>query len=141
MSEQPEVGTHIILLKDGKVLLGKRKKKIGRGEWELPGGHLKFQEKLEDCLIRECKEELGIKVKVGDLVSVSTNMIGENHYVILTFLADSFEGRPKLREPEIHETWKWFDLDNLPKPLFTPTKFALEDFKAGKVYQKREELS
>ena len=138
MQKQPIIGTHIIIFRNKKeVLLGKRKKKLGRGEWELPGGHLRFQETLESCIERECREELGIKVKVGNLVSVSPNMVYGNHYLIFTFLCESFEENPELKEPDIHESWNWFNLDNLPFPLFIATKLALQDYLAGKIYQKR----
>lgn len=138
IQNKPIIGTHIILLRNEKeVLLGKRKKEPGRGEWELPGGHLKFQESLEDCLVRECQEELGIKAKIGKLVSVSPNMEYGNHYIIFTFLADSFTEKPELKEPDKHESWNWFDLNNLPSSLFIATKLALKDYLGDKIYQSR----
>ncbi len=138
MENRINTGTHIIILKDSQVLLGKRKKEFGQGQWELPGGHLEFQETFEENLERECQEELGIKVKVGKLISIAPNMVYGNHYIIFTFLADSYSGKPKLKEPDKHESWSWFSLDNLPEKLFISTKLALEDFQNGKVYQKRK---
>ena len=40
-----------------------------RGEWELPGGRIDIaDESLPAVVYRECKEELGIEVDVGDVV-------------------------------------------------------------------------
>ena len=59
----PRVGIGIFVLKDGKFLLCKRKNSHGAGHWQLPGGHLEFNEKLEDCARREVIEETGVKIK------------------------------------------------------------------------------
>lgn len=46
------------IINDGKVLLLKKKK----GIWDLPGGKLEGREDIESCLIREAKEEIGLKI-------------------------------------------------------------------------------
>src|SRR5215469_4737907 len=45
----PKVGVGVMILKDGKVLIGKRKGAHGAGEWAWPGGHLEYMESFEDC--------------------------------------------------------------------------------------------
>lgn len=53
-----------VLLRDGRVVLVRN----SRGEWELPGGKLERGETLEGCVARELLEELGVSVRVGDVV-------------------------------------------------------------------------
>ena len=42
--QRPKVGIGVMVFKDGKVLMGKRKSSHGEGEWAWPGGHLEYME-------------------------------------------------------------------------------------------------
>ncbi len=57
--------TNALILENerGEILLTKRKLKPKKGFWDLPGGFVDFKETVEESLIREIKEELGIKLK------------------------------------------------------------------------------
>jgi len=135
MKNQIKIGTHIII-KNGRdeILLCKRNKKFGFGEWELPGGHVEFQESFEKNLEKECKEELGINIKVGKLVSVAPNIKYGNHYIIFTFVAKSYQGVPVHKEHHEHTEIKWFNQKSLPKGLFVSTKYALDDYLTKNIY-------
>ncbi len=55
---------------DGRVLLSQRPKgKALEGLWEFPGGKIDANERPEDALIRELREELGIVVKTPCLAA------------------------------------------------------------------------
>jgi bifunctional NMN adenylyltransferase/nudix hydrolase len=56
------VTTDAVVLCNGHVLLVKRKANPGRGLWALPGGFLAQNERIEECTIRELKEETRIEV-------------------------------------------------------------------------------
>lgn len=127
-TQRPKIGVGAIIIKNGKVLLGKRKNSHGDGTWSFPGGHLEFGESVEDSAKRETKEETGLMIDSFEK-SVFTNDVFEEenkHYVTLYAIAKISEGEPVVAEPEKCEEWKWFDWDNLPNPLFVPIENLLK---------------
>lgn len=126
--DKPRVGVSAIILKENKVLLGKRKNSHGAETWCFPGGHLDFWEKIEDCARRETMEETGIKIKnlrsgpyTNDLFEKE-----DKHYITLFIIADYESGEVRLMEPDKCEKWDWFEWDNLPQPLFLPVQNLLK---------------
>jgi 8-oxo-dGTP diphosphatase len=118
------VGVGVIVLRDGQVLLGKRKGSHGAGTWALPGGHLEFGESVEACAVRETEEETGLQVQViGHGPYTNDVMPNENkHYVTVFVLARGEQGAPEVREPEKCEGWSWFRWSELPSNLFVPLR-------------------
>jgi 8-oxo-dGTP diphosphatase len=131
MDERPKVGIGVIVIKDSKVLLGKRKNAHGEGSWAFPGGHLEFGERIEDCARREVLEESGLKIK--DIrMGAFTNDIFEKegkHYVTLFVVSDYDSGEASVMEPHKCERWGWFKWGKLPQPLFLTIQNLLkQDF-------------
>jgi len=131
MSEEkrPKVGVGVFVLKDGKILLGKRKNAHGKGTWCLPGGHLEFNEELEECAKREVLEETGVSIKNIRFATITNDMFRKEgkHYITIFMLSDYDSGEVKVMEPEKCEKWDWFEWNNLPLPLFTPMQNLLKN--------------
>lgn len=128
---EPKVGIGVIVSKNGKILLGKRKGSHGAGEWSLPGGHLEAGEFPENCCIREVLEETGIDISncFIDFLDVTNDLFPEEglHYITLFYYVEISEDvQPKLMEPEKCEFWGWFYRDKAPKPLFKPLETFLK---------------
>jgi 8-oxo-dGTP diphosphatase len=122
LPERPKVGVGVIVCKDQKVLLGKRKGEHGKGTWGFPGGHLELYEDIFDCAQRETLEEVGItltNLRLGPYTNDPMPKSGK-HYVTLFVIGDYVEGEVRVCEPEVFEEWKWFSWDKLPSPLFVP---------------------
>lgn len=134
MEKVIKVACDIFVLKKGKLLLGIRKNSYGAGNWGLPGGHLEWGEKLENCAKRELKEETGINVESLKLVTVTDEARDIDHYLHFGFLLENFEGEPELVEPDKCEKWEFFDLNNLPENLFWPHKQLIENLKNKTFY-------
>lgn len=131
MYDKPRVGVGVFVIKDRKLLLGKRKNALGQGAWALPGGALEFGESFEECAKRELLEETGIKMlRVSRYGFTNDVFMNENkHFVTIFMKADAFLGEPENREPDKCEEWAWFEFDALPENLFLPLKNFIEQEK------------
>lgn len=137
------VGVGVMILKDGKVLFGKRHEDAqkassalhGENTWTMPGGKLHFGETFEDAAVRELLEETGVKAKSLKIVSLTNNRVGDAHFVTIGLLCDDFEGEPKVMEPDEITEWRWFPIDQPPKPIYHPSEQVLKNYLAGSFYK------
>ena len=92
-SVNPKVRATAVLVEDGRILLLEQRVKgsLGR-EWSLPGGTLEMGETLEECVIRETKEETGLNVAVDRLLYVCERIVNDRHIVHLTFAVKRLSG-------------------------------------------------
>lgn len=126
MTQRPYVGIGVIVMNKNKLLLGKRKGAHGEGSWGLPGGHLEYKESLEACALRELLEETGLKGSTATVAGVSNDIFqNQKHYVTVFMRVEKVIGEVQNCEPEKCEEWKWFSMDELPKPLFLPLQGLL----------------
>ncbi len=134
-NNRPKVGVGVMVLKNGKVLLGKRKGSHGQGEYAWPGGHLEYMESFEACAKREVEEETGMQVgNVKFLRLLNLKAYAPKHYVDIGLMAQWKSEEPKVMEPEKCEGWDWYDMDDLPHPLFGPIESYIEAYKTGRNY-------
>ena len=127
MENSPSVGVAVIVIKNGKVLLGKRKGSHGSGSWAFPGGHLEMNESIEECARREVFEETGISIH-NILYATFTNDIfkeEQKHYVTLFVVAEYTGGELQVNEPDKCEKWDWFMWEEFPENLFLSLKNLL----------------
>jgi 8-oxo-dGTP diphosphatase len=132
---RPRVGVGLLVTKGNKILLGKRKGSHGEGEYAGPGGHLELGETIEKCVLRELKEEAGPDIKIknlGFLCFINMRRYLPKHYAHIHMSAEWQSGQPINAEPEMSEGWDWYDLNNLPIPLFGTMPEAVEAYKTKK---------
>ena len=111
--ERPKVGVGVIIVKEGKILLGKRKNAHGEGTWCPPGGHLELGESYEECAKRETFEETNFKIEVKSLSSIGYFKVPEKSghrsagkEIFLVFYACKYiKGQLKLSEE--HDWYQW----------------------------------
>ena len=132
---RPKVGIGVMIFKNGQILLGKRKGSHGAGEYAFPGGHMEYMESFSDCARREVNEECGIEIgNIRFQYVANVTKYAPKHYVHIGLIADWKGGDPKVLEPDKSESWKWFDREDLPEPLFEMCKFAVQFYKTGQNY-------
>lgn len=127
-SRRPGVGIGVIIVREGRVLLGRRRNAHGEGSWSCPGGHLEFDETIEECARRETREETGMEISRVRHAAFTNNLF-EDHgkqYVTLYVTAEWNSEEPENLEPEYCDGWEWFSWDRLPEPLFPPLRSLLE---------------
>lgn len=130
---------YILLEKNGKILLGKRKNSFGDGYYSTPAGHIEHGESVLQCARRELLEETGIDVEESNFDFVGVRIIGSyeidgvksHEYVGFFMKPKNWEGEPKLMEPEKSEEWKWYPVDAFPEPMFPPVPMLLECLKTS----------
>ena len=116
------IGVGVLVVRDGRVLLGERLGAHGAGTWAPPGGHLEFGESVESCARREVREETGLEItEVREAPYTSDVFEAERkHYVTLFVTAQAPSGEPEVREPQKCVHWSWHPWFELPRPLFAP---------------------
>lgn len=140
---RPRVGVGVMILKDGKVLLGRRKGAHGADQYAFPGGHLEFGESFTECAIRETEEETGIQIKNVQFQYTANiqKFVAEGlHYAHISLIAEWVSGDPVVKEPEKCGGWDWYPLDTLPEPMFVSCTLAIESYKTGKNYYDADEV-
>lgn len=127
-TKRPSIGIGVYIIKDGKLLLQKRKGAHGEDTWCPPGGHLEFGESIEDCAKRETEEEAGIKIDNIRFLAITNDIFKEEnrHYITIAVAADYISGKVERNEEETSDMG-WFSLESLPEPLFVPVKNLLDN--------------
>jgi 8-oxo-dGTP diphosphatase len=128
-------GVSVILIKEGRVLAGKRKGSHGQGLWAFPGGHIDPTDtSLKEAGEREVREETGIECEIYKPDSVRDDLFttfdilsedGSKRYVTCYLIAHYKSGGVwtdanscKALEPKCEE-WHWFTLDALENLVAT----------------------
>jgi len=104
------------------------------GTWCMPGGMIEYGETFEEAGAREVKEETGVIVNNLEVFCVQTDKNEHAHFISVGMIARNFDGTPEVMEKDVIIKWEWFNLDNLPKNIFTPSKKTIDCFLNHKFY-------
>ena len=104
------------IYQDGRYLIGKRPSEgfLG-GLWEFPGGKINTGENTEAALLRECREELRVKVRVGGLVAVVKHAYTHFKVTLHVYRCTISSGKPK---PQFHTALKWVSPEEFDEYAF-----------------------
>lgn len=107
--------TLLFLVKDGQILLAMKKRGFGAGKWNGVGGKIEKGESIEEALVRECQEEVGVTPQtwkqVAELDFVQDATTDPWHMYVHAYISNEWVGNPSESEEMRPE---WFPLDKIP---------------------------
>lgn len=104
--------------RDGRFLICQRPAHKARGLlWEFVGGKVEPGETKEQALVRECREELGVTVRVGEIFLEVTHAYPDLTVHLTLFRAAITEGTPLRLE---HNDLRWITAAEIPRYDFCP---------------------
>lgn len=111
-----KIGVAVIANNEGKVLIDRRKTQGEMGGlWEFPGGKIEPGETIEECIAREIKEELDIKIAVGDRLTTIAHNYQTFKVTLYVHLCQHLSGVPRPIEcEEIH----WVEISSMNQYQF-----------------------
>ncbi|WP_208818033.1 (deoxy)nucleoside triphosphate pyrophosphohydrolase [Micromonospora terminaliae] len=115
---EPRVVVGAAIIVDGRVLACERSAPPEvAGRWEFPGGKVEPGEIETDALIRECAEELGVRVEIGARLGRDVRM-AHGRSVLRVYVARLLDGeQPKALE---HSELRWLAADELDSVPWLP---------------------
>jgi 8-oxo-dGTP diphosphatase len=110
--------TAAILIENGRVLIARRRPGASQaGMWEFPGGKVRPEESPTQCLEREIREELGIRVAVGEFFAESVHAYEEKTIRLLAYRVRAEGGE---MSPNDHAELAWVAIADLGRYRFCP---------------------
>lgn len=124
----------VVYNQQGEILFVKRNQnhKSFRGFWQLPEGKMEFGEQTQETLLRELKEEVGLKLINSKVLITNSKVISaaNKHFHILRIIL-KVECKGKITLGGEHSTYQWVSLKKAAnlRQLFPGLKEALLDLK------------
>jgi ADP-ribose pyrophosphatase YjhB (NUDIX family) len=122
-----------LVIRGGKVLLGRRAGEPYRGTWDLPGGFLEGGETPERALAREIREELGARIRSARFVGFFAETYGPGGFPILAVVYRVRLAPGRLSHGSDVSEVRWFSRRALPyrEIAFPSVRRALRLFAGG----------
>ena len=125
MHKNPALTVDAIAVKDGQLVLIRRKNPPFQGSFALPGGFVDYGETVENAVIREFKEETGLEAEIKHFIGIFSEPDRDprGHTISIAFELKITGG--KLMAGDDALDVQLFSLDNLPDLAFDHEKILL----------------
>ena len=109
------------MVREGQIL-HVRHEKNGKSYWLIPGGGVDFGESVEEALIREFREEVGLPIKVGPLVLAHDSIPPNRHRQVLNlyFLVSADHFDIKVTPDAVLRDAAFYSLEEFPGMTVNP---------------------
>lgn len=124
----PAPAAGVIIEKEGRILLVRRKFNPYQGDWSLPAGFIEYGESPESCAVRETKEETNLEVRLTDLFKVySGSDDPRTRAILVVYLGEITSGEPSPGDDA--SELKFFPKESIPTNIaFQSHRQALKDY-------------
>ena len=118
-----KIVTAAIIVDDGRVMITRRREgeKLA-GAWEFPGGKVEPGETLQDCLVRELREELGVITEVGQVLAESEYHYEHGSIQLVALDTHIISGEITLT---VHDKIEWVRPDDLLNFSLAPADISI----------------
>ena len=107
-----------VIERDGRYLITQRMPQDSfGGSWEFPGGKAEPGESLQECLIREIREELGLVIDVGPQLTTVEHQYPHRSIRLHCYRCRILQGEPQTIECA---AWRWVGPQELTQFPFPP---------------------
>ncbi len=125
----PKVIVGVIPERRGRILMMRRAIEPRYGTWTYPGGFMEIDETVEECAVREAQEEVGVAVRLGELLGVYSRPAPVTPGIVsIVFAGRVTSGEVKIGREALEARWTrpedipWDDL------AYETTEWALRDW-------------
>jgi len=108
---RPLVGVGGVVVRNGKILLVRRRFDPNKGKWSFPGGLVELGESVRDAVKREVEEETGLSTRIERLIDVVDEVTRDSkgrikyHFVLADFLMKQVSGRFRTNQEISEFVW------------------------------------
>lgn len=127
------VAVHLFLTRGDEVLLLRRYNTgYEDGRFSVPAGHLDGSETVIEAMIREAREETGVRIDPASLQIMQVmHRFAEEERIDYFLSADTWSGEISIREPEKCDLLAWFPVDALPPNTIPYVAHAIRCWREG----------
>jgi NADH pyrophosphatase NudC (nudix superfamily) len=78
----PIAAAAAVIIQGDQILLCHRNSSVFRGRWSIPAGFCEEDETIEQCVVREAREEIGLEVEIVELIDANSGFEVEGRPVV-----------------------------------------------------------
>ncbi len=137
-----KVAAGVLVEREGKVLLVRRRVGPHQGLWTFPAGFVDFDESPAEAAVRECREESGLEVELTSLLAV---IAGREHErgadIVIVYCALPVRGELQAGDDAGQAAFFTPDESELPPLAFRATQIALDEWRVSPHQAQRDDPS
>jgi ADP-ribose pyrophosphatase YjhB (NUDIX family) len=124
----PAPAAGVIVMEDDRLLWVQRRFDPRRNLWTFPAGFVEYDEHVEECAVREMREETGLDVEITRLFGVYMAMDDpRTRVVLILYLAQRTGGELSPGDDAVDA--RFFPIDEPPPIAFRAHELALGDLR------------